>query len=68
MKKSAIGVLAILTVAIAHAVLVPKALCENIDPHIETIKIQTLTISDEQFLKGDASGPAGSGGSAQHSP
>jgi dienelactone hydrolase len=55
MKKSAIGVLA-LTVAIAHAALVSKTLSENIDPHIETITIQTLTISDEQFLKGDASG------------
>src|SRR5437588_971713 len=56
MKKSAIGVLATLAVAIAHAALVPKALAENIDRQIETITIQTLTISDEQFLKGDASG------------
>ncbi|MFZ0238981.1 MAG: hypothetical protein WAL37_16760, partial [Xanthobacteraceae bacterium] len=40
----------------AHAALVPKTLSENIAPHIETIPIQTLTISDEQFLKGDASG------------
>jgi len=56
MKKSAIGVLATLAVAIAHAALVSKTLSENIAPHIETIPIQTLTISDEQFLKGDASG------------
>ena len=56
MKKSAIGVLATLAVAIAHAALVSKTLSENIVPHIETIPIQTLTISDEQFLKGDASG------------
>ena len=56
MKKSTIGVLATLAVAIAHAALVPKTLSENIAPHIETIPIQTLTISDEQFLKGDASG------------
>jgi dienelactone hydrolase len=56
MRKSAIGILATLAVAITHAALVPKALSENIDPRIETISIQTLTISDEQFLKGDASG------------
>jgi len=56
MKKSTIGVLATLAVAIAHAALVSKTLSENIAPHIETIPFQTLTISDEQFLKGDASG------------
>lgn len=56
MKKATIGVLATLAVAIAHAALVPKALSENIAAHIETIPIQTLTISDEQFLTGDASG------------
>ena len=56
MKKSTIGVLATLAVAIAQAALVPKTLSENIAPHIETIPIQTLTISDEQFLTGDASG------------
>jgi hypothetical protein len=56
MKKSTNGVLATLAVAIAHAALVPKTLSENIAPHIETIPIQTLTISDEQFLTGDASG------------
>jgi len=56
MKKSTVGVLATLTVAIAHAALVPKTLSENIAPRIETIPIQTLTISDEQFLTGDASG------------
>jgi dienelactone hydrolase len=56
MKKSAIGVLATLAVAIAHVALVPKSFSENIDPHIETIPIQTLTTSDEQFLKGDVSG------------
>jgi dienelactone hydrolase len=56
MKKSAIGALATLAVAIAHAALVPRTVAENIGPRIETITIQTLTISDEQFLKGDASG------------
>jgi dienelactone hydrolase len=48
--------LATLAVAFAHAALAPETLSQNIDPHIETITIQTLTISDEQFLKGDGSG------------
>jgi dienelactone hydrolase len=56
MKKLAVGVLATLAVAIAQAALVAKTFSEDIAPHIETIPIQTLTISDEQFLKGDASG------------
>jgi hypothetical protein len=56
MKKSAIAVLAILAVAVSHATLVSVTLAENIEQHIETIAIQTMTISDEQFLKGDASG------------
>ena len=56
MKKLAVGVLATLAVAIAQAALVTKTFSEEIAPHIETIPIQTLTISDEQFLKGDASG------------
>src|SRR5690348_3631123 len=56
MKKSALGILATLAFAIAHAALVPKAFSENAGSHIETIPIQTLTISDEQFLTGDASG------------
>jgi dienelactone hydrolase len=56
MKKSAISVVATLAFAIAHAALVPKAFSETIGRHSETIPIQTLTISDEQFLTGDASG------------
>jgi dienelactone hydrolase len=56
MKKLAVGVLATLAVAIAQAALVTKTFSEDIAPHIETIPIQTLTISDEQFLKGDATG------------
>lgn len=56
MKKLAVGVLATLAVAIAQAALVTKTFSDEIAPHIETIPIQTLTISDEQFLKGDASG------------
>jgi dienelactone hydrolase len=56
MKKSAIDAVATLAIAIAYAALAPKTYSENIDPHIETITIQTLTLSDEQFLKGDTSG------------
>jgi dienelactone hydrolase len=56
MKKLAVGVLATLAVAIAQAALVTRTFSEENAPHIETIPIQTLTISDEQFLKGDASG------------
>jgi dienelactone hydrolase len=56
MKKLAVGVLATLAVAIARVALVTKTFSVEIAPHIETIPIQTLTISDEQFLKGDASG------------
>ena len=56
MKKLAVGVLATLAVAIAQAALVTKTFSDEIAPHIETIPIQTLTISDDQFLKGDASG------------
>src|SRR5262249_24836629 len=41
---------------IAQPALVTKTFSEEIASHIETIPIQTLTISDEQFLKGDASG------------
>jgi dienelactone hydrolase len=56
MKKSAIGAVATLAIAIASAAFAPKTYSENIDPLIETITIQTLTLSDEQFLKGDTSG------------
>src|SRR5690349_8300340 len=56
MKKLAIAVLAILAVAVAQATLVSVTLAENIEQHTETITIQTVTISDEQFLKGDPSG------------
>ena len=56
MKKSAIGLLTTVAVVVAQSALVTKALAENIVPPIETIPIQTLTISDEQFLTGDASG------------
>jgi dienelactone hydrolase len=56
MKKLAVGVLATLAVAISQTALVTRTFAEDIASHIETIPIQTLTISDEQFLTGDASG------------
>jgi len=56
MKKLAVGVLTALAVAIAQAALATKTFSEDLAPHVETIPIQSLTISDEQFLKGDASG------------
>jgi len=57
MKKFAVSVLATLAIA-AQPALVTRTLSKDIAPHIETIPIQTLTISDEQFLKRDASGRA----------
>ena len=57
MKKFAVSVLATLAIA-AQPTLVTRTLSKDIAPHIETIPIQTLTISDEQFLKRDASGRA----------
>jgi poly(3-hydroxybutyrate) depolymerase len=56
MKRLMAGVLTTVAVAIAQVALVTKTFSEDIAPHIETIPIQTLTISDEQFLKVDASG------------
>ena len=55
-KRLVIGVLATVAVATAPAALATKTFSENIARRIETIPIQTLTISDEQFLTGDASG------------
>jgi dienelactone hydrolase len=55
MKYLAVSVFASLIIA-AQPALVSKAFSKDIAPRIETIPIQTLTISDEQFLKGDASG------------
>src|SRR5712672_773201 len=57
MKKFSVSVLATLAIA-AQPTLVTRTLSKDIAPHIETIPIQTLTISDEQFLKRDASGRA----------
>jgi dienelactone hydrolase len=55
MKKLAISVFASLAIA-AQPALLSKVFSKDIAPLIETIPIQTLTISDEQFLKGDAAG------------
>jgi dienelactone hydrolase len=49
MKRLAISVFASLAIA-------AQVFSKDIAPLIETIPIQTLTISDEQFLKGDAVG------------
>lgn len=58
MKGSAISVLATLTIATAQSVVVANTLSKVIAERIEAIPIQTLTISDRQFLNGDASGSA----------
>src|SRR5262245_44385176 len=55
MKKLAISVVASLVIA-AQPALASETFSKDIAPRIETIPIQTLTISDERFLKGDASG------------
>jgi dienelactone hydrolase len=51
-----VRVLAAFAVAGAQSALATNVLSHDIGGRIETIPIQTLTISDEQFLKGDASG------------
>jgi dienelactone hydrolase len=56
MKPFVASVFATLAIAIAQPALVATTFSKDIAPRIETILIQTLTISDEQFLKGDASG------------
>jgi dienelactone hydrolase len=56
MKQFVASVLATLAIAIAQPALVATTFSKDIAPRIETIFIQTLTISDEQFLKGDSFG------------
>src|SRR3974377_542212 len=56
MKGSAISVFAMLALAIVQSVAVANTLSKDIAWWIEAIPIQTLTISDQQFLNGDASG------------
>jgi dienelactone hydrolase len=51
-----VRVLAAFAVAGAPSALAANVLSHDIGGRIETIPIQTLTISDEQFLKGDPSG------------
>src|ERR1700730_11885778 len=56
MKQLVTNVLAALAVAVAQPSAAEDALSKNIAARVEAIPIQTLTISDEQFLKGDAYG------------
>ena len=56
MKKLAISVIATLAITIAQSVAVANTLSKDIAERIEAIPIQTLTVSDQQFLNGDASG------------
>ena len=45
-----------LALAIAQPAVAADAVSKDIAARVEAIPIQTLTISDEQFLKGDAYG------------
>ena len=51
-----VRLLAAFAVAGAPSALAANALSNDIGGRAETIQIQTLTLSDEQFLKGDSSG------------
>src|SRR6516162_901552 len=56
MKGLATSVLATLALTLALSLAVADTLSKDIAWWIEAIPIQTLTISDQQFLNGDASG------------
>ena len=56
MMRFFVRVLAAFAVAGAQSALAANVLSNDIGGRIETIPIQTLTISDEQFLKGNSSG------------
>ena len=56
MKKLAISVLATLAIYIAQSVVVANTLSKDMAVRIEAIPIQTLTLSDQQFLNGDGAG------------
>jgi len=56
MKGLATSVVATLALAIAQSFAVADTLSKDVAWWIEAIPIQTLTISDQQFLNGDASG------------
>jgi dienelactone hydrolase len=45
-----------IVIGLAEPAMAAEALSRDIAARVEAIPIQTLTISDEQFLKGDASG------------
>ena len=56
MMRFFVRALAAFAVAGAQSALATNVLSHDIGGRIETIPIQTLTISDEQFLKGESSG------------
>jgi dienelactone hydrolase len=56
MKGLAVSLVATLALAIVQSVAVATTLAKDIAWWIEAIPIQTLTISDQQFLTGDAAG------------
>jgi hypothetical protein len=56
MRKLAIGALTTIAIAIFHSVVVASILPKDTAARIEAIPVQTLTISDQQFLTGDRSG------------
>jgi len=50
------GLLAALAIVVVHRADAADAVSKDTPARIEAIPIQTLTLSDEQFLKGDAYG------------
>ena len=65
MKQFMTGLLAGLAITSAQAAVAADVLPKDIAARVEAIPIQTLTISDEQFLKGDGptAGVLAAGGS-----
>lgn len=56
MKRLMTTFFAGLVIGFAQAAIAAEALSKDIAARVEAIPIETLTISDQQFLKGDASG------------
>lgn len=56
MKQLTTSVLAMFAIAVAQTAAAADAVSKDTPARIEAIPIQTLTVSDEQFLKGDAYG------------
>jgi hypothetical protein len=56
MKQFVTTLVIALAVAVAQPAVAADAVSKDIAARVEAIPIQTLTISDEQFLKGDAYG------------